>query len=255
MMTSLIDHGAALEQQNRKKQTPLVVAVEHGSTAAIQLLIEAGADVNARKARGQTMISSLISCKAEKLEKLSLLVEAGADTSISIEHGPLPLGQAFFNKTYLDCLAPARVLLEAGADPNQRDGNGAAAIHGIAYWSEKDPHEALALLHQHDARIDIRNQQGMTALLLAARYGTSIRTMERLLEQGADPDARDNDGNTLLHAAAMNSKDGNMSRYDWALRLGGDADAQNDAGETPLDRARITGNTSLLRVLEARRAD
>jgi ankyrin repeat protein len=251
----LVDHDAALEPKNRKQQTPLVTAVAHGSPEAVRVLIKIGADVNARKARGHTMISGLVSCKPDKLEMLTQLVEAGADTSIPIEHGPLPLGQAFFGKAYLDCLEPAALLLESGANPNQKDGNGAAAIHGIAHWSEKDPDDALKLLRAHNADMDIKNQQGMTTLLLAARYGTSLRTMERLLTHGADREARDDDGNTLLHAAAMNSKDGNLERYDWVLALGGDPTVQNDAGQTPLDRARITGNTTLIPALEVGRAD
>ncbi len=254
LMARLIDQGALLELQNRKHHTPLVTAMERGSPAAMQVLIDAGADVGARRSRGQTMLSGLVSCQAEKIEKLRMLVAAGADTSIPIEHGALPLGQAFFGRSHLDCLEPARLLLNAGADPNQRDPNGAAAIHGIAYWSEKDPADALDLLRQHGAGIDIRNQQGMTALLLAARYGTSIRTLKRLLAQGADPDARDNDGNTLLHAAAMNSKDGTLERYDWVLANGGDPDARNHAGQTPSDRARLTRNVTLLSGLEARQA-
>jgi ankyrin repeat protein len=165
------------------------------------------------------------------------------------------LGQAFFGKAHLDCLNPAQLLLRAGADPNQQDGNGAAPIHGIAFWSEKDPDSALTLLREHGAEIDVRNHQGMTALLIAARYGTSIRTMKRLLSHGADPDARDDNGNTLLHAAAMNSKDGNIERYEWVLALGGDPEAVNTAGQTPLDRARVTGNAALLAALQVRQLE
>jgi len=255
LMATLIERGAALELRNRKRQTPLVVAVERGNPEAVRVLIEAGANVNARKTHGQTLISSLVSCKPEKLEKLELLVAAGADISIPIEHGPLPLGQAFFGKAHLDCLDPAQLLLRAGADPNQQDGNGAAAIHGTAIWSEKDPDLALTLLKEHGAEIDVRNHQGMTALLIAARYGTSIRTMKGLLSHGADPNARDDEGNTLLHAAAMNSKAGNLERYDWVLAIGADPDSVNDAGQTPLDRARVTGNAELLAALQIRQLE
>ena len=91
----------------------------------------------------------------------------------------------------------------------------------------------------------------MTTLLLAARNGTSIRTIERLLAHGADPDARDDRGNTLLHCAAMNSKEGNSERLAWVLANGGNPSALNLAGESSLDRARNTGNQSLIPALEA----
>ena len=255
LMATLIGHGAALEMQNRKQQTPLVTAVERGNPEAVRVLIAAGAEVNVRKARGHTLIGGLVFCEPEKLAKLELLVDAGADISIPIEHGPLPLAQAFFGKVYLDCLAPAQILLNAGADPNQQNANGAAAIHSIATWVEKDPDAALTLLREHGADIDLRNQQGMTSLLLAARYGTSIRTMERLLAHGADPDARDDKGNTLLHAAAMNSNEGNLARYDWVLAAGGNPKSTNKAGQTPLDRARITGNHALAESIGFRKTD
>ncbi len=255
LLTELVGRGASLELSNRKRQTPLVTAVEHGSVAAVAALINAGADVRVRRPRGNTLASGLISCKPEKLAKLELLVAAGTDTEIPIEHGHLPLAQAFFGKLYLDCLEPAEILLNAGTDPNLKDRNGGAAIHSIALWTEKDPDAALTLLIEHGADVDLRNQQGMSSLLLAARNGTSIRTMERLLAHGADPDARDDKGNSLLHQAAMNSREGNLARYDWVLALGGDPEAGNDAGQTPLDRARVTGNTTLLNALLERRAD
>ncbi len=67
--------------------------------------------------------------------------------------------------------------------------------------------------------------------------------------------ALDDKGNTLLHAAAMNSKEGNLARYDWALATGGDPESRNKAGQTPLDRARITGNDTLAKSIGSRKID
>ena len=251
MLQALLDKSAALEIRNRMQETPLIAAIDHSSSSVVQLLIEAGADVNARRARGNPLIGSLISCEPDKLEKLTLLVKAGADTSATSEFGPLPLAQAFFNKVYLDCLEPAAVLLAARADPNLRDRNGSAAIHGIATWAEKDPEPALALLAAHGADIDLPNDQGMTTLLLAAGNGTSLRPLEQLLAHGADRNARDDEGNTLLHRAAMNHQEGNAERFAWVLANGGDLEAVNLAGQTPMDRARLVGNQVIVEAIEA----
>lgn len=201
VVRQLLDAHASLEIRNRKEQTPLIAALDHGSPEMVKLLIEAGADVHARRKRGAPLISSLISCEPQKLAKLKVLVNAGVDTSVGVKHGALPLALAFYNNLFLECLEPARVLLEAGADPNQRDQNGAAAVHAIATWSEKDPAAALALLKQHGGDIDRRNQQGMTALLLAAKRGASTQVLERLIEHGADPTATNQAGETALDIA------------------------------------------------------
>jgi ankyrin repeat protein len=197
------------------------------------------------------MITSLISCDPGKLAVLELLVAGGTDVAATSEYGPLPLAQAFYNHLYLDCLDPARILLAAGADPNRQDRNGTAPIHSLAHWSKKDPEPALALLLDHGARIDIRNQQAMTALLLAARYGSSLAPMKALLDRGADADAVDNAGNTLLHYVAMNTKPGVEERLAFALAIGSNPASTNNNGERPLDRARQMKNIPAVDALMA----
>ena len=251
MVRLLLTNGAGLEIRNRQDQTPLMAAVASRKVEIVQLLIEAGADVRVKTRRGKPLIDSLVSCDPHKRAILQLLVDAGADVTATSESGHPPLARAFYNHLYVDCLEPAKILLQAGADPNQPDRNGVFPVHSLAYWSQKDPAPALALLLDHGARIDIRNQQGMTALLLSARYGTSLAPMRALLEQGADPNAVDENGNTLLHCVAMNAKPGATERLAFALANGGDPAAVNHKGQTPLDRARITRNQAMLEALTA----
>ena len=247
----LLSHGAGLEIRNRQDQTPLMAAVAHKNVGIVKVLTTGGADVNVRDKQGNPLIGSLIFCKPETVEMLKLLVDAGADVAAASPYGTLPLVQAFYGHLYLDCLEPARILLDAGADPNRQDRNGTAPIHSLAQWSQKDPAPALALLLERGARIDIRNQQGMTALLLAAQYGTSVAPMQALLDRGADPKAVDTNGNTLLHCVAMNTKPGGAERLAFVLATGADPAAVNKNGETPLDRARRMKNQPMIQALAA----
>ena len=91
----------------------------------------------------------------------------------------------------------------------------------------------------------------LTTLLLAAGNGTSLRPLEQLLAHGADRNARDDEGNTLLHRAAMNHQEGNAERFAWVLANGGDLEAVNLAGQTPMDRARLVGNKVIVEAIEA----
>ena len=76
---------------------------------------------------------------------------------------------------------------------------------------------------------------GTSDLHTAATKG-DIATITRLLDRGADIEARDENGETPLHRAAWK---GANDILDTLIRRGADAHAKNNKGETPLDVARI----------------
>lgn len=90
----------------------------------------------------------------------------------------------------------ARVLLKAGTNPNARD-----------YWRDSplliavqlDNPELVQLLLDAGAKADVSGR-GYTALGLAARNG-SVSVVRLLLQAGADPSRRNDDGDTPLHSA------------------------------------------------------
>jgi len=107
-------------------------------------------------------------------------------------------------------------------------------------------------MESHGAQIDLRNDQGLTALLLSARGGTSERTLQRLVEHGAALDARDERNNTVLHHLADNREIGVERLIAWALSQGADPSLRNDRGETALERARRHQNPAAVQALEGR---
>ncbi len=122
-------------------------------------------------------------------------------------------------------------------------------MHGLAQWEIKNPAEALALMKSFGADIDIRDEQGLTTLLRAARFGTGRDVMQALIEAGSDPLAVDKRGNSLLHCVAMNTKPGNVERLSIALKASPNIDASNQKGQTALVIARKYGNDSVTRGL------
>ena len=234
----LIDDGADLERRNSENMTPLMIAVKHREPQIVKALLDAGADPNVRDARGVPLLHTLIACQPEVLALMDMLIAAGADVNIRDDGGQTAMHRALLNHVYVNCMDPLEHLLRAGANPNVRDRNGMPALAGLDRWQKKDPQKALRLLKSHGADVNIRDHQGLTLLMRAARFGTNPEVMQILIDAGADPRTVDLRGNTLLHCAAMNTLPGAPERLRIALSVTQNLAARNQAGLTALDLAR-----------------
>ena len=69
----------------------LILAAEAGDTPAVQRLLEAGADIDARDAQGRTAV--MAATHGNRVDAVRALIEAGADIDIRDDrHGqPLPV--------------------------------------------------------------------------------------------------------------------------------------------------------------------
>ena len=81
--------------------------------------------------------------------------------------------------------AGVSTLIQEGVDPNQRQADGATALHWAAYWNDVDTAE---LLLRAGAAPDAQNDLGVTPLSLACVNGAP-RIVGALLRAGANPDA------------------------------------------------------------------
>lgn len=160
------------------------------------------------------LIAALMS--RQKLEMLRCLMDAGADPNLANDNGATPL---MFSQT----LAATRFLVKNGADPHARDNNGwTALIHS--------PKAAITkYLLELGADVNIVGKDGMTALIRSQ----SPEITELLLNAGADPNARTADGATALMFAH------DMRQIELLLAAGADATCVDEDGMTPLHYAAI----------------
>lgn len=116
-------HITDLNKPDEMGETPLMEAASDESRLEVlQLLITAGADVNATSEEGVTAVA----CASEGFNPrgVELLVAAGADVNIADEDGQTPLMMAAGSDSD-DIVA---ILLKAGADVNAEDASGATAL-------------------------------------------------------------------------------------------------------------------------------
>lgn len=138
----LIENGTHVDLKNNAGQTPLMIAIQHGQITFAEMLIKEGADINVRDKRGEPLIVKVISCNADKISLLKrLLKQSSIEVDAHSQYGSNALAKAIHSNT--TCLDPARLQLEASADPNFRDQNGYTSLHKLIYRKHDDRHNAV----------------------------------------------------------------------------------------------------------------
>ncbi|GLQ93605.1 ankyrin repeat domain-containing protein [Dyella acidisoli] len=100
--------------------------------------------------------------------------------------------------------------------------------------------------------VDVRTPQGYTALILAAYHGQKD-TVQKLIQLGADPCARDNRGSTALMGATFK---GELSIAKLLLDQScSKVDDRNRQGQTAAMYAALAGNSQLIEMLRKRGAN
>lgn len=137
----------------------------------------------------------------------------------------------------------AWILLKSGADPCERDGRGYAPLHWAMVRASAT--KTVQSLIERGAEPAARTTRGETALHLGARFA-SADVVELLLRSGADPNERDVGGRTPLFAAIVGKKDRNIRIL---MEYGADASLRDGAGESPREFALRAGLTDADRLL------
>jgi len=214
---------------------------EASALPLIRLLLESGADVEARNSSGQTPL--LYSSYAGFQRAVELLLDKGATFRYQDRNGRTPLhyaareGQA----------AVVELLLGKGADPALKDGQG---LTPLEYAAQRDRRAVLEVFLRL-GRFDPKGPEGTILLRAAASLGREdmVRT---LLEKGADPDRPVPGGEPILLAYL---RGGLEARALAAIAKGADINAKDAAGRTALHIAVEKGLPEAAKALLDKGAD
>jgi len=282
LMTLLLKFDASLELKDTAGKTALYYALEPDtnifkirysqnnsySTAALELLLKSGAQVNITDENGMSPLS--MACKKGALVFVKTLLSWGANPNLTTKAN-CPLLTAC-KRGYHEI---AKLLLEREADVQATDeeDNKCVLLHAFEALSASNPNLSIVnLLLDYGADTNIMTSSGETLFYLACSKGlTSIvqrmlkcgakvnaskdersplnaacknenpGTVELLLSEGADPNVPEEIGNKCafaLHIAAAGNSD---ELVNLLLKHGANVNIMDTSGDTALHHAIYRG--------------
>ncbi|CAG9982604.1 unnamed protein product [Clonostachys byssicola] len=231
----LLDAGAEIDTPNNVGQTPLHAAAERGRHGIVKLLCQRGADLNSKNDNGHSLLYSALLNK--HYETAELLISEGVD--LNNQHEPGRTALCFsIDHGLLDI---ANLIIKKGANIKIGMPLRQASAKGYLEVVKELLAADITVVNQQDP-----NHKDQTALHAAAAGGY-FDIVKLLVEAGANSKAIMNNGQMPLHLACT---DGWLDIAEYLL-----ADCPEQIhgvdcnGFTPLHLASQSGNLDLIKLL------
>lgn len=157
------------DAEKEKKNQELFAAVAADNAEAVQKLLKAGSDVNAKDSNGATALM-IAAADSENPNIVKMLLKAGADVNARDSKGATAL---MYNLE--GPIESAVMLIEAGADVNAKNINGTTALMDSV---KEGRYDMVELLLNKGANIHYADKKGKTSIEVATQQGhTKIESL------------------------------------------------------------------------------
>jgi ankyrin repeat protein len=205
-LKALLDAGANPRARSKDGTTALMRAAGYGTADAVDLLVAAGSDVNARdqNSGNRSMLTLAAGSRRDAKRKVRRLLAAGADRSAT------PTGwNALLSAALNQDIATVELLISEGFDVNHQSAGGGSALMAAARGTSVT---LLRILLNAGAKIECADKGGKTALMYAAEGFATPELIQILLTAGADAHRKDKNGRTAIDLCRLSNVSGNDLR-------------------------------------------
>ncbi|XP_022800157.1 ankyrin repeat and protein kinase domain-containing protein 1-like [Stylophora pistillata] len=252
MIDLMLTHVPDIESKAANGATPLLIAVFNEKLQGVMHLLERGANPLTKDNDGH---DSLYLASSRDSDVLDLLLSHVPDVSLlllgfSVDSkdatGTTPLMIAARNGN----VQAVKGLINRGADPSLKDNDRWSSLHYAARCGDTD---TIHLILTHVPDIESKTTHGVTPLMTAVCH-SGVQGVKYLLERGANPLAKNNDGQDSLYRASSRCSDFLdlvLSHVPNEISV----DTKDATGTTPLMNAAPNGYVQAVKGLIKRGAD
>ncbi len=239
---SLLAAGAEATATDAEGTPALIYATNVGGLQLVELLINRGADVNARRAAAYASTPLMEAAVRNDVAIAKLLLQKGAKVNLRDTFGDPAINWA----SYYGHIDYVDLLVENGAGFNVESQHGTALEVAMKQW--------------HDRLVEYFIQKGAGSAiedpsaeeLLRAVKGKDSTKVAQLLEEGGNPNQTDEVGTPVIVTAASQ---GSQAIVEQLIAAEADLNAMNMVGQTALSRAAYFGHYSICKDLIEAGAD
>lgn len=227
IVESLLERGADVKTLDRENRTPLHAAAYEGDCESVELLIQHGSDVHLADSRGWLPLH--FAAAGNNVDNAEILIENGSNIAAVDINGRSALYVAAKN----GYRPMVEFMIDHESDFNARDFKGQTVLGAMdkCNWTEYRGWDVLEYYIENGGDVyAIDDATGRTTLHFAVTH-QFVSTVDNLLDQGLELEARDKKGETPLHRAAAS---GSQEMIQHLVERGADLTAVNDKGQTPL---------------------
>jgi len=266
ILKQLIEAGIDVNQILEDDETPLMIAAHHGNLELVQMLVNAGANVNALPSSGyyalwnaanqgwQEIYDYLAPLTSPELrQEAELVLPTGL---IRRQRANDKFTEAFFDQVVKGDIEAVKKSIKKGVNVNAISADGVVALNIASFWGYVP---VVRTLIEAGANIELQDEDEMNTALIQATKGISfaqynkkpitehLKIICQLIKSGANVNAKTKDDWTALLEAVTYGN--NLEVVKLLLQAGADVNAKDRWGNTSLSRAKKAGLDEISQIL------
>lgn len=237
----LIEKGAGVNTKDKNYNTPLHLAAQYNRTAVAELLLAGGADIESRDRNQYTPFNFGTRCQTSGVEILELLMKKGADINAKDNAG----NNAFMNAAMYNSDEIINFLLDHQA---VIDTSGLSLKYLLSVSSVRSHLRLFNYVLEKGGSSLLSDEAYNLRIMRNALMAGSVDIVKILQSKNIPMDFSANlEGLTPLHFIASDS--GKLSMIEFFVRNGADINARTNDGRSAYNIAETSGNTKALDII------